>query len=268
MVSFWHAFFSYNPRQLSTTFKDKTLFTHFRFFLTKTEKLISWEGPNNSVGEGAGYTGPKRRVLVQGEIRSYLPKFVVPVWNSFWFWKHYQNKRNKQMTLVSLLSIYLFKVTNRRTKKSCEICSKSTVSSRERGQWGRSGVFIVNFNWVSNLFLVFLFLTLNRVNICWAVTLNGYWDCTVPSSLAVNTTTSFKSDGLKARTFCCTVRTSALFADHSISFSFCLFVNWAQISQALTLSLWGCSVVISVPLWVQTFTWPSDDTEVTHPYYN
>ena len=126
----------------------------------------------------------------------------------------------------------------------CELCSDFKPFS---------SVSIINFE---------------QVNVCWAVTLNGYWDCTVPSSLAVNTTTLFKSDGLKARTFCCTVRTSALFADHSIWFSFCLFVNWVQISQAFTLSLWGCSVVISVPLWVQTFTWPSDDTEVTHPYYN
>ena len=42
---------------------------------------------------------------------------------------------------------YMFKVNNRKTRKRCEICSK---------------FFIVNFEHISQLFLVFLLLTLSR----------------------------------------------------------------------------------------------------------
>ena len=46
--------------------------------------------------------------------------------------------------------IYLFKVNNRNTRTRCEIC-----------QCRRSGVFIVSFEHISHLVLVFLLLTLN-----------------------------------------------------------------------------------------------------------
>ena len=52
----------------------------------------------------------------------------------------------------------MFKVNNR-NKKSCEICSKLTIKSSERRRWCRYGVFIVNFEHISHLFLVFLLLT-------------------------------------------------------------------------------------------------------------
>ena len=58
--------------------------------------------------------------------------------------------------------IYLFKVNNRNTRTRCEICSKLTINTPERRQWRRSGVFIVNFEHISHLVLVFLLLTLSR----------------------------------------------------------------------------------------------------------
>ena len=54
----------------------------------------------------------------------------------------------------------MFKVDNRNTKRKCEICSKLTIKTPERRQWRRSGVFIVNFEQISHLVLVFLLLTL------------------------------------------------------------------------------------------------------------
>ena len=39
--------------------------------------------------------------------------------------------------------------------------SKLTVKTPERQQWRRSGVFIVNFEHISQLILVFLLLLLN-----------------------------------------------------------------------------------------------------------
>ena len=60
-------------------------------------------------------------------------------------------------------NIYLFKVNNRNFGKWCEICSKLTIKTPERRHWRRFGVFIVNFEHISHLSLVFLLLTLNIV---------------------------------------------------------------------------------------------------------
>ena len=56
----------------------------------------------------------------------------------------------------------MFKVNNRNTRTSCEICSKLTIKIPEQRQWRRSGIFIVNFEHISQLALVFLLLTLSR----------------------------------------------------------------------------------------------------------
>ena len=55
---------------------------------------------------------------------------------------------------------YTFKVNNKNTRTRCEICSKLTIKRPER--WRHSGVFIVNFEHVSHLALLFLLLTLSR----------------------------------------------------------------------------------------------------------
>ena len=64
------------------------------------------------------------------------------------------------------VNISLFKVNRRNARKMCVICSKLTIKTPERRQWLCSGVFIVNFEHISQLFLVFLRLTLNSYNIC------------------------------------------------------------------------------------------------------
>ena len=50
------------------------------------------------------------------------------------------------------------------TRTRCEICSKFPIKTPERHQWCRSGVFIVNFEHISHLVLLFLLLTCNT---CW-----------------------------------------------------------------------------------------------------
>ena len=59
-------------------------------------------------------------------------------------------------------SNYMFKVNNRGTITRCETCSKLTIKTSERHHWCRSGVFIVNFEHILHLVLVFLLLTLKR----------------------------------------------------------------------------------------------------------
>ena len=57
----------------------------------------------------------------------------------------------------------MFKVSNRNNRTRFEICSKLTIKTPERNQLRRSGLFIVNFEHISHLLLVFLLLTLNRL---------------------------------------------------------------------------------------------------------
>ena len=57
--------------------------------------------------------------------------------------------------------IYLLKFNNRNPRKRCELCSNLTITP-ERLQWRRSGVFIVKFDHILYLFLMFLWLTLNK----------------------------------------------------------------------------------------------------------
>ena len=53
---------------------------------------------------------------------------------------------------------YMFKVDNRNTRTRCEIYSKLTIKIPER----LPGIFLVNFEHISQLPLVFLLLTLSR----------------------------------------------------------------------------------------------------------
>ena len=57
--------------------------------------------------------------------------------------------------------IYVPKVNIRNTRTKCEICLKLTIKTSERRHWRRSDVFIVIFEHISHLVLVFLLLTLN-----------------------------------------------------------------------------------------------------------
>ena len=62
-------------------------------------------------------------------------------------------------TEALLAGIYLFKVSNRNTNTSCEICANLTIRTPERRQRRRSGVFFVNFEHILHLVLVFLLIT-------------------------------------------------------------------------------------------------------------
>ena len=57
----------------------------------------------------------------------------------------------------------MFTFKNRNSRKRREICSKLTLETPEQYHWRHSGVFIVNFEHISHLFLMFLLLTLNKL---------------------------------------------------------------------------------------------------------
>ena len=58
--------------------------------------------------------------------------------------------------------IYLFKVNNKNTRKKVWNIFKVNNKTPERRHWRRSGVFIVIFEHISHLFLVFLLLILSK----------------------------------------------------------------------------------------------------------
>ena len=67
----------------------------------------------------------------------------------------------RKVTFLNPAGSYMFNVNNRNTRARCEICSKLTIKTPEQHHLRRSGVFIVNFEHISRLALVFLLLTLN-----------------------------------------------------------------------------------------------------------
>ena len=77
------------------------------------------------------------------------------------------------------LNIYLLKVNNRNTRTRCEICSKLTIKTPERPQWRRSHVFIVNFDHISQLVLVFAILTLNMYMLTGSLNSNNNCPCSI-----------------------------------------------------------------------------------------
>ena len=95
-----------------------------------------------------------------------LFKFMAAEFNNNWSW-----------SIISLViysvclypaGIYMLKFNNRNIRTRCEICSNLTIKTPERRQWRHSGVFVVNFEHISHLVLVFLLLTLSR-KIPWVI---------------------------------------------------------------------------------------------------
>ena len=84
--------------------------------------------------------------------------------------------------------IYLFKINNGNIRTMCEISSKLTVKALESRQWRRCVVFIVNYEQISHILVVFSMLTLNK---------NAVW---VPVPIK-----SVQSQQKKTRTKCITL---------------------------------------------------------------
>ena len=63
---------------------------------------------------------------------------------------------------IYLAGIYLFKINNGNIKMICEIYAKSIKKTPERCRQNRSGVFIFNFEQISQIAWLFPLLTLNK----------------------------------------------------------------------------------------------------------
>ena len=75
------------------------------------------------------------------------------------------NKKSRCLMSSCPANIYLFKVNNRNTRKGYETCSKFTIKPTEQLQWLRSGVFIVNFEHISQLFFTVSIVDFEHENV-------------------------------------------------------------------------------------------------------
>ena len=60
--------------------------------------------------------------------------------------------------------IYLFKVHNGNTRTMYKISSKLTTKTPEQRHWCRSGVFVINFEQIEHIVLVFSIVEIEQVN--------------------------------------------------------------------------------------------------------
>ena len=63
---------------------------------------------------------------------------------------------------VQTASIYLFKVNKRNARKMYEICSKLILKTSKRRRRFRFGDFIIKFEYISHIVLMFQLLTLDK----------------------------------------------------------------------------------------------------------
>ena len=76
------------------------------------------------------------------------------------FWENVAEKSSPKSNVPA--GIYLFKINNANIRTVSEICTKLPVTKPEWRHWSRSGIFIVNFEEISLIVLMFPLLTLNK----------------------------------------------------------------------------------------------------------
>ena len=76
-------------------------------------------------------------------------------------WKH-QNNIPTTVLRSDSAGTYLLKANRGNTRTMCEIDSKLTITTAKRRHWCRFSVFIVNFEQISQIVLLFPLLNLNK----------------------------------------------------------------------------------------------------------
>ena len=146
-----------------------TMFSPQTYFLIPVVKIIqeivSWFNRNFIFGTILALLTYSLRVALAPW------KLAMNKWSSsYWcnsspgyhvLWKNRKLKSDK-VKLRCPASIYLLKVSNRSTRKRCDMCSKLKIKTPERRQWCHSGVFIDSFEHILHHFQVFLLLTLSK----------------------------------------------------------------------------------------------------------
>ena len=108
-----------------------------------------------------------RSTDIYGNLRDISYRQIHVVWFSIFFFFYNQVFDVVTFNLIVFSpheppGLYLFKVSNGNTTTTCEICSKLTIKTPEWRYWRRFGIFIVNFEQISHIVVVFSLLTLNK----------------------------------------------------------------------------------------------------------
>ena len=105
----------------------------------------------------------KLKILGKRYLRS-LNIYKFPIWVSIF--QAFPGK--KSIVVLSCnqdiisANIYLLKVSNKNSRKRCDICSNLTLKRSDRLQWSRCDVFINDFKHMWHLFLVLVLFSFNK----------------------------------------------------------------------------------------------------------
>ena len=130
-------------------------------------------------------------------------------------------------------TIYLFKVNNRNIRKTCKICSESSIKTPERRHRHHSGDFTVNFEHISHLFLVLLLLWTSK---CW---LEMYWKLRI----------SFVLNELK--------QTFLVLPNHEINLTTWLFREGGRYHIEISVHWFALQINALVSIWQRPPSWKS-----------
>ena len=114
--------------------------------------MFKWAAKNKTC-----YTENKYlyQILYSGFV-SWMPnKYILMI--SRWKQNLIRNITKSNAEIYFPAGNYMSKVNNKNTRTRCGRCSKLTIKTPERRQWHRSGVFVINLEYISRLVLVFLF---------------------------------------------------------------------------------------------------------------
>ena len=105
--------------------------------------------------------------LIQYGVKYFSWKIMQIMRQGNWFQISFcfLKKLYKQVLRPYPANIYLFKASNRNTRKRCEICSKLTLKTPERRYW----LLLLTLNIFHTFFLVFFFVNFEQVNFSWVV---------------------------------------------------------------------------------------------------
>ena len=94
---------------------------------------------------------------------SYKVNLRELIWfySPLWFFDDFRESKSK-IWRRTLTQMFLAKVNNGNTRTKCVFCSELTLETPKRRHWRRSCVFIVNFEQISHIVLVFPLFILSK----------------------------------------------------------------------------------------------------------
>ena len=135
----------------------------FRWILVKTIFYIFWLTLDTILDKTQEITYFTNNYILYGHFYVVQSLISLRTWDTF---PYFQVPEQLLLLIQNTPqeNIYILKVNNANTRKRCEICSKLPLKTPDRFYWRHSGIFIVNFEHISHLSLMFVLLTFNMLS--------------------------------------------------------------------------------------------------------